>query len=125
MLVVEKVVRVIQAKRQCTGTKGVMNAQQVVELAEPVRLRCPPCPLRALQTAAREQPAPAIGTCICENPKRLAALRRMLAAFEQAKPRIELQADQGRMTERRFFEFEASRATHHQNLPQTQSGLNS
>jgi hypothetical protein len=49
----------------------------------------------------------------------------MLAAFEQAKPRIELQADQGRMTERRFFEFEASRATHHQKLPQTQSGLNS
>lgn len=50
-----------------------------------------PRPLRPLPSAAHEQAAPTIRTRIGKNAKILVALRRMLPAFEQAKPRIKVQ----------------------------------
>lgn len=65
-----------------------------------------PRPLRALQTASHEQATPAVRARVGEDAEGFVSLRRMLPAFEESKPGVQMQIGDAWMRQRCSIEFE-------------------
>lgn len=88
--VVKEVARIIKPQAQRADTEGIVYTQQIIRFVKPNCFGDLPRPLLAFQSAAHEQPAPAIGAGIGENAKGFMALGWVLSALKEAEPGIKL-----------------------------------